>query len=571
MNRFFSFVFTVCIIATAATAAIAQDQEGSENSLLPEIDPQDIEIRSQFRAQFPGLRRQPILGFDPTPRVYQIDPNRVPFMESEEQVVADLPVSELSRPDPPAYTPPHYSDDINLFSRLGFGSYTTPEAQLWGVTRLGDKSYVGGDLDFSSSDGHLDNQQSSFRFLDASARYVTKLSSESRLEVNGGVRNSFNNMFDLPATAMVPDAARKEYSGFNMGVNFQQFKNTITGWKAQANIRYYDTQLKNAGMFSGTSEERVYNASLAKRWAGGNVNETFTVKAGARGGNFTNNTPATDPWLTARAGMEYERLFNYETKITADASAYYVMDAFSNAVYPGLSLTAEHPVMERLTLSVKVVAEPTLQTIEQFHTQNRFLNVDNVLRHAYRINGHAEATLKYSDLGTLNFGAAYENISDHPVFVREEQTGNVGPANPLFYEAMYTDIYRVKAYAGVTQQVVSDRFRVNAKVYLQSPQIQDGGQIPFEEKVGVNAGVTVRPFEILTFEAWADYVGSRKTYLTDETLDGFFMLGGRADVQVTNRFGAYIKGVNLLNQDYQVWQGYTERPFQIYGGITVKL
>jgi hypothetical protein len=569
MNRFCSFVFTACIIISAATTAVAQDQEGGENSLLPEIDPQDIEIRSQFRAQFPGLRRQPILGFDPTPRVYQIDPNRMPFMESEEQVVADLPVSELSRPDPPTYTPPHYSDDINLFSRLGFGSYTTPEAQLWGVTRIGDNSYIGGDLDFSSSDGHLDDQQSSFRFLDASARYVTKPSSETRLEIDGGVRNSFNNMFDLPTT--VSDAARKQYSGFNLGANFQQFKNTITGWKAQANIRYYDAQLDNASTLSGTSEERVYNASVAKRWAGVNVNETFTLKAGAKGGNYTNNSGASDTWLTTRAGVEYERLFNYETKVKADLSAYYADDPVSSGIYPGLSVMVKHPVMESLTLSFEGGAEPRMKTIEQLHTQNRFLNVDNTLQHVYRINGQFETSLAYSDLGTLNLGIAYENITDYPVYIRETQSGNVGASTLAFYEATYLDIYRAKAYASVTQQVISDRFRVNAKVYLQSPQVQDGGRIPFEEKVGVNAGVTVRPFDILTFEAWADYVGSRQSGQTNQTLDGFFMLGSRADVQITDRFGAYLKGVNLLNQDYQVWQGYTERPFQFYGGITVKL
>ena len=571
MNRFLLFVVTVTIIATAATAAVAQDQQDNENSLLPEIDPQDIEIRSQFKAQFPGLRRQPILGFDPTPRVYQIDPNRMPFMETEEQVVADLPVSELSRPDPPAYTPPHYSDDINLFSRLGFGSYATPEAQLWGVSRISEKSYVGGDLDFSSSDGHLDNQQSSFRFLDASAQYVTKLSSESRVEVDGGIRNSFNNMFDLPTQTMIPDAARKEYSGFNLGADFQQFKNTITGWKAQANIRYYDTDLNNAGMLSGTSEERVYNASLAKRWAGSNVNETFTVKAGAKGGNYSNNGAPSDRWVTAQAGVAYERLFNYETKVTADVSAYYADDQFSSTIHPGLSVEAKHPVMENLTISVEAGAEPTVKTIEQLHKQNRFLNVDNTLRHSYRINGRAEASLSYTDLGKANIGFTYENISDQPIFVRESQTPNIGSANPLFYETRYADIYRVKAYASVTQQVITDKFRVNAKVYLQSPQVQDGGRIPFEEKVGATAGLTIRPFDVVTFEAWTDYVGSRQTGQTNETLDGFFLLGGQADVQITERFGAYLKGVNLLNQDYQVWQGYTERPFQLYGGITVKL
>src|SRR6056297_3363852 len=108
MKRIAILVLSIVAVVISVNPLQAQDQQSDENSMLPEIDPQDIEIRSQFKARFPGLRRQPILGFDPTPRVYQIDPNRQPFMETQEQVVANLPVSELSRPNPPAYNPMRY-------------------------------------------------------------------------------------------------------------------------------------------------------------------------------------------------------------------------------------------------------------------------------------------------------------------------------------------------------------------------------------------------------------------------------------------------------------------------------
>lgn len=569
MNRFSSFVFTLFVVVWAAQPVMAQDQQQSENSLLPEIDPQDIEIRSQFKARFPGLHRQPILGFEPTPRVYQIDPNRMPFMETDEQVVANLPVSELSRPDPPPYTPPHYASDINAFGRLGFGSFVSPEAKFWGVSRLNSKSYIGGDFDFSSSDGHLDSQESSFRFFDANAEYATKLSSEARLDISGGFSSSFNNMFNLPSTT-IPDGARKEYNGFNIGANFQQFQNSITGWKAQTNVSYYNARLKNAGMLSGTSEERIFNGSIAKRWAGSNVSETFTVKAGAKVGHYDNNTPFADDWVAAQGGVVYERLFNYTTKVSVDASVYYAMDEFTNRIYPAPSIIVKHPLLDILTLTVKGEAEPYVKTLEQMHTANRFLNVDNVLRHSYRIKGSVEANLEYADAGILNLGFQYANISEYPIFAREQNSA-VGASRQLFYETIYADAYRVKAYASITHQIISDKFRVNARVYMQSPNIKNGGRIPFEEKIGINSGVTIRPFDKFTFEAWADYVGSRKTYRTNETLDGFLMLGGQADVQITERFGAYVKLVNVLNQDYQVWQGYTERPFQVYGGLTIKL
>lgn len=572
MSRYRSFVFLLLLFLIATVNSLpAQDQQQqeSENSLLPEIDPQDIEIRSQFQARFPGLRRQPILGFEPTPRVYQIDPNRMPFMETQEEVVATLPVSELSRPDPPAFTPFHYSPDINAFGRAGIGSYISPEVKFWGVTRLNSKSYVGGDLDYSSSDGHLDNQPSSFRFFNANGEFATKLDSKSRLAFDGGFENSFNHMIDLGPGAVIPETARKEYDGFHLNGEYQNFKNSITGWKVRANLQYFNAKLTDADNSSGNSEEMVYNGSVAKRWAGSHVNETFTVKLGAKAGDFSNDRFSNN-WLTAQAGVEYERLFNYSTKVTADASLYYGSGAFDSKVYIGPSLQIEHPFIDIITLKAKVEARPYVKTIEQLHSMNRFLNVSDNLRHSYNLKGLAEASIEYTNLGTLNFGVQYENITDYPLFVRET-TPIIGGTSLGYYETDYADVYRARAYASVSHQFIPERFWLNGKVYIQSPEIQDGGRIPYEEKLGINSSLSIRPIDMLTFEGWVNYTGPRRTFRTDEELKGFLLLGGQLDVEITERFGAYVKLVNLLSQEYEIWQGYIERPFQAYGGVTVKL
>jgi len=568
MNRLPLLTLFLFIFVVIAKPLAAQNKQGDENSLLPEIDPQDIEIRSQFQAHFPGLRRQPILGFDPTPRVYQIDPNRKPFMETPEQVVANLPVSKLSRPEPPTYVPLKYSSDINAFGRFGIGSYVSPEAKFWGVHRLNPHSYVGGNLDYSSSDGHLDNQASSFRFLNANGEYATKLDPKSRLSFDGGIQNSFNQMFDLNPTSGIPDNARQEYGGFNLGAEFQHFKNSITGWKAQADIRYYQAKMKNAAQLTGTGKERVYHASVAHRWTGNHVNETFTIKAGAKGGNYENNVLSSDHWLTGQAGVQYKRLFDYTTNVTADLNVFYTSDLFDNKVYFGPSLKIEQPLLDMLDLTVKGSAQPYVSTVEQLHSQNRFLSVDNTLRHTYRIRGSAELAIHYASEGTLNLGIRYEDYTKYPIFMRMA-SGNANP-DYLFYQVNYMDAYKARAYVSIAHQILPEKFWFNGKVYVQSPHIKNAGRMPYEEKFGVHSSIGIRPFDKFTLQAWANYVGSRQTYQTDTKLKGFLLLGGQLDVQITGRFGAYVKLVNLLNQDYQIWQGYTERPFQAYGGITVK-
>lgn len=560
-----------------ALPASAQDQQGGENSLLPEIDPQDIEIRSQFKAQFPGLRRQPILGFDPTPRVYQIDPNRTPYLEDRDQAVADLQVSNLSRPAPPAYTPFHYSSDINAFARAGIGSYLSPEVQFWGVSRIADKSYVGGNLDYSSSDGHLDNQASSFRFLDASGQFATKLNSESRLNLTGGYANSFNQMPDYGAGTPIPDNARKTYSGFRLGAGFDHHKNTVTGWSARANVRYFNTALDSAGLqLTQESEERVFKTEVIKQWAGSHPNEVFTIKAGASGGNYEHTISSgiiNDSWFTARGGVGYERLFNYQTQVSADAQVFYIDNPFRDNIYFGPSVGIEQPITDMMSVRLQAEGRPTITTLEDHQGQNRFLGTDDRLRHSYQISGTAELQVTHDKLGSLDVGIRYENSSNDPVYGRESngRTNSIG--NPVFdfYGITYLDTYTIRAYANATHQLVPERFWLDGEVYWQSPKVQGGGRIPYEEKIGVSSTLRARFFERLNIELWADYVGGRETFRTNAQLSGYIVAGSRAEMDITKNVGAYVKFVNILNEEYQVWQGYTERPFQVYGGLTVKL
>src|SRR5690625_7731725 len=64
-------------------AGQTQTQADVERSLLPDMDPQDIEIWSQFQARFPGLSSQAILGFNHRRRVYQLAYTRsTPIIDS---------------------------------------------------------------------------------------------------------------------------------------------------------------------------------------------------------------------------------------------------------------------------------------------------------------------------------------------------------------------------------------------------------------------------------------------------------------------------------------------------------
>ena len=559
-------VLLFALLLSGLGTGVQAQQNNPDNSLLPEIDPQDIEIRSQFRARFPGLRRQPILGFDPTPRVYQIDPNRMPFMETQEQVVASLPVSELSRPDPPAYNALNYSDDIQAFGRFGYGSYSSPLAQVWGIHRL-ENGYVGGDLNYSSSDGHLDSQPSSFRFFDANADYVRKLTDRTQLHITAGGQSDFNYTFDIPSQVAVP---RRSYTGFNLAADIRSYKNTIEGWSASASIRNFTTDLE---LDSNTQnqDETVYAGSLRKQWAGGNINETFALIAGAKSGSYGVNTN-TQTWSTLHAGAEYSRLFNYTTEVTARAEIYHVRDISQEKILFAPFLNVVHTFTEELKLSGTVQAKPFNETVEQSHQANRFLTVNNSFIHSYRISARAKASLKYYKGSTLQGGISYSNTDNQKFYFRQPTAApGGGAAAEGLYSIGYQDANNLKLFGGITHQLVPEKFWVTGELYIQKPNFSNGARVPYTERWGLNSSASVRLFDRLLVEGWADYVSSRKRFNVNQTVDGFLLVGGQGDIEITDNIGAYLKVVNLLGQEYEIWDGYTERPFQVYGGITIKL
>lgn len=570
MARFLPTVFLTLVLTGLSLQSVAQQQgEGGETSLLPEINPQDIEIRSQFQARFPGLNRQPILGFDPKPRVYQIDPNRRPFMETQEQVVANLPISNLSRPAPPGYTGNNYAEEINAYGRLGAGSFASPEARFWGVHRINAKSYIGGDLDYSSSSGHLEERESSFRFLNANLDFATKVTPKTQLHLDGGIQSDFNHLPDFPSGAGIPGNGRKDYTGFRLGADVQKFKNTIEGWNAQINFNYFDV-VADAGNLSGAMDESIYNGSFSKRWAGTNLNETFTLKTGATGGVYTAGEATEEQWYTLQAGAEYQRLFNYTTQIVADASIYYGADQFGDTVYFGPLVKVEHLVGDKFKLTGKAEGKPFLGTIQKHHEANRFLSAENTLRHSYHLDFSAGAEFEYFSGSKLHAEAGFLYAQNYAYYTRSPLTEGDAILGYGLYDINYMDAQNLRFATGVTHQLLPERFWLSGQVYVQDPALHSGDRIPFHETWGINSSMTLRPFNRLTIEAWADYTGSRESGF-GEDLDAFLLVGGRTEVEFTDRLGAYIKMVNLLSQDYEVWQGYTERPLQIYGGITVKL
>lgn len=563
------FILFIFLIPTLTFAQGGQG--GGDGSLLPEINPQDIEIRSEFTARFPGLRRQPILGFNPNPRVFQIDPNRMPFMETREEAVADISITQLGRPEPPFRNMLEIPNRINTYIKAGFGSYLTPELNGFGFYKLNERSLASGSINFRASDGHLNTQKSGFRYLDINGTYITKLQNDLELTVDAGALSDNNYLFNLSdpfQDNFIGETADKEYLGLSGGIGLHKKQNSLNGWDLDLGGNIFSSTLNagNSGS-SGEIEEQVLRASFSYYWPGQKIYETFDITGSIEAGAYNSDFFDSQNWADARAYFTYERLFDFTTRIKAKGGIAYVSDAFSENVYAAPELEIIHNLNKKITVTGTAFGRPRIQSIQSHYQYNRFLNVQTQLRHAYEAGASGEVNYQLFEGNRIFGGLNYTHTKDYAYYFREE----LPPTNVLgFYDVAYGTANIIELYVGATQQLVPNKFWADVKVYGRNPKLKSGGDIPYEEKLGIKGAVSYKPVKELTINGWTEYIGSRNSPETNTELSSFLLLNAGVEYQINETFGVYAKLLNIMGQDYEIWNGYTERPFQMFGGLTVK-
>lgn len=569
LNRFAVITFMMLGFILLPVFSNAQERTQETQSLLPEIDPQDIEIRSQFRARFPGLRRQPILGFNPRPRIFMVDPNRMPFMETEEQIMANLPIGEVSRPDAPEYSVLPYNRNTNGYAVLAIGNYITPEADVWAAAQIGQYSWVSSSLNYVSSSGHLSDSQSSFRNLDWGTRFRGKIGRATVLGLEFGVFSDFNRMFllDDPIQTTLDGASKKDYLGFRFGTDIQNFKNSIEGWSASLNGYTNSIDLNaSASVLTSDAQEWGLNAGGNYTWAGNRIHETMSAGIDVNTGNYTISDDISNTFVIAGAYGRYNLYMNYHTDLKGKLGLYFVEDGTDTAFYPAGSVKVTHSFIDELLVRASVSASPEHSSLMDKHRENRFLSPDQTIRHTYRVDALAEVEAELFTGSSVKVGVSFSGTKNHAYYSRDENVP--GFTESGYYTLNFENATTLRLFGGFTQQLLPRKLWLDAEASISTPQLKSGIDIPFEERFRVTGALSYKPIERLIFEAWTDFLGPRNNPVGGD-LPSFLLIGTRVEVAITDKIGAFAKISNLLNQNYEIWQGFEERPFQAFGGITV--
>ena len=549
--------------------------QNTQNTLLPEINPQDIEIRSEFKANFPGLRRQPILGFNPTPRVFQIDPNRMPFLESREAAVAGIEVTQLDRPKMPEQLRWETPIRPHVQTSLGMGWFVSPEARAQYIHSLGN-GQVELATEYRSSNGHLDDA-SGYRVWGSELAYRLKPSENRSLGVTLSVDSDFNRMFRLSdgVQDLEQGVVGKAYTGIQLDAEYQLRPSTFQSWNYRLGLGGFSTNMDGQlAVFQDDATEQFISFTAEHRRPGQRVREHWKAIIDIDFRQHDTPLVAQQSYRIA-ASTGYARLFNYTWALDANLGLSLANDDTESAVYvtPDIQLAYNHN--DLLGGMARVFGRVDQPYLSEWHQLNRFLFPSVSLRNSYVFGIQIEAYWNVNEQTRVYSGLLFNRWNRYgmmgPRLWESGEVGNTtGTDQSLFYILNYAEANRFTFYAGARASVLSDKLIGDIQANFSTPKLSTGADIPFEESFTTEASLVFKPSAKFRTSLSALAIGPRTNQQAEE-LKGFLLLNARAEYSMNDRFGVYMTLNNLLSQSYEWWQGYQEPPLHFFGGLKFRL
>lgn len=187
-----------------------------ENVVLPDLAPRVVEITGDLTISFPSLDRQPLVGFNPPPRVPEIPSSVQPYTETYKQSKDDLPPSPLRPPEAPVMSASSNRSPVQGMAEIGVGRYferylranfSTPIDENTALHLAGQYEATDGHEPFSSTPDIESNHK--YEFISAAIRRSGNL-----LQFGGqaGLSRRAYSLFGVVPVAVSPsllDPSRK--------------------------------------------------------------------------------------------------------------------------------------------------------------------------------------------------------------------------------------------------------------------------------------------------------------------------------------------------------------------------
>lgn len=543
--------------------------------VLPNLAPREVEIRGQLVIQFPALERQPLIGFNPPPRIPVVPSDRRPIIEDYKQNRADLPQSSVARPSPPGALLPGAeflrgeleAAGGSYFDRLVRARFATDVAEnLTGIVRL---DYFGTD---GSLVGIADNQErrNPFDTFDGSAglNYRTH-----DVHVRGSV-SGFTDSYTVfglrsPLDSLASDSPARKVSGASLDLAFAT--NTSRRFHSETDILLEtgaarsDNAPDSLSLPRDVKSEKRFDLSSENTIRFGDVGVVASLSGGLEGianEDGIASTKVNESIAYYNSGISVQRNF-------ARANARLGVNVIGSSIDTDTSTTAgKHrlvylsPIVDLnahltngLTVFLRNRPEVHANSVAESFTRSPYLTSLPMLEPTlFIIQADAGVNLGFDPI-QLSLSAGYDQSPNFQFFAPASIGSLSGYLTPAYDKGT---VFRATVTADVD---ITGALHGSVSATYRDGRLPDlDADIPyFADFVGhASLGYRFLDHRAL-FQLDGRYVGERFRDVDNvDTIDPTLALDVTALFNVTPSIGLTLRGRNLLGDNLEFWDGFPQ-------------
>ena len=482
--------------------------------------------------------------------------------------------------------PPKVFDN---YATLGFGNYSNVLAEFYSNLEIDRSSNFGIFLTHNSSQGGIEDVYLEDKFYDTelNLNYNTRNRDLSWIAEVGAEHQLFN-WYGLPSYNIPEDPQSssylsnidpaQNYFSVYLGSEIELYDSFFN--KANARFRHSGDSFSTSenhfnaeGLFEVEIAEELITTSIGADIVNGKFDQLYASEIGY---DYTfMNFNARPSLLILRDDLSINLGVNFVYGVdveNSDGSFY---------IYPAVS-ASYRLAGDYFTAYAGVDGDLDQNTYYNFYQQNPYVSPTLMIRPTdSKYQGYLGAKGKLSNAVSYNVKGTYQSQFDRALFKRNYDAAVLDGepyTNGNSFDVVYDDLKTASFYAELNVDVNRDfRLGINGEFFSYNTDDEvEAWNLPTMQ-ASLNADYQIT-------EKWYTganlfYVGERKdenrslslTFAEPVvTLDSYFDANAHLGYRFNDQLSAFVKGSNLLNNNYQKWMDYNVQGIQVLAGVTYK-
>ncbi len=593
-----SFVLVPLLFAVA-TSARAQEAE----PVLPDIAPQDVEIRGELEIALPSLQRQPLSGFNPPPKLVQIPADRKPYAAPYRLAKEDLPPTPITRPEPPNISSLAGKPPINGEFEAAAGRYLTREVRGRTVYPLSPTTSLYARADYEGSDGFIpdegvDDHRTDFDNLEGKAGIQTVLKHVALgFEMDGlyesySLYGSGSNYWPAfyavpyaPRHALKADALRLEgdtvptRTGSRTGAGFwlRSHGSTESTFRLDASV--------GSALFNTTDDWSNEYANRTRAFDGTFGTSVETPVPGgtviAQGRAATLSMDAGNATVASvDVGGGYRFLYRNKFSLTlggalvgfsADVKQATLLqpDAGAHSIFvPAPSVRVEFYPAHGMRFYARSVPRVAVRTLTDLHRTNPYVVSEPFVEpDVSPIDAEAGISM-FAGRVQLSGKAGYQYFSNYMYF---EPQFPSSPSRPLVFLPLY-DNAQIAYAGGDVSFVLPGGFHATGGATLRRGRLSESRTIPYFGPIKAQGMLS---WSFADAKGLLQLTGTFESRRYSDTMESvrvpsYFDIDTALTWSLTPSIGLVGRVKNISGGNLEKWAAYPEAPLVVTGGVRVR-